>query len=97
MVILRFDSKKAIEVVATLAKQSPDKRMDRKRLLAILYIANRECLRKSGRPLLGGRLFAAQYGPIHSHVLDLVNGRGEPDDAGKMGEALPQGFSRCGA
>jgi uncharacterized phage-associated protein len=76
---LKLDSRKAIEAVAILAGQSPDRKISRKRLLALLYIASRECLKKSGRPLLGGRLVAMKYGPIHGDVYDLVN-KGEGID-----------------
>lgn len=75
MLKFKLDSRKAIEVVAILAGQSPDHKIGRKRLLALLYIANRECLKKSGRPMLGGRLMAMKYGPIHGDVYDLIQNR----------------------
>ncbi len=71
----KLDSRKAIEAVALLASLSPSRRIGRKRVLALLYIASRETLKKSGRPLLGGNLVALQYGPVHSGVLDLINGK----------------------
>jgi uncharacterized phage-associated protein len=69
----RLDSRKAIEAAAILAKQSPGCRISRKRLLALLYIASRECLKQSGRPLLDGRLVAMKYGPINDDVYCLLN------------------------
>jgi len=45
------------------------------RLLKLLYIADRESLRKSGRPIVGTRPVAMKYGPVFSEVLDLVNGQ----------------------
>ena len=69
---LKFDSRKAIEAAAILAKSSPDRKISRKRLLALVYIANRECLKRTARPLVGGRLAALQYGPIHSDLYDLI-------------------------
>ena len=71
----KLDSRKAIEAAAILAGQSPGRRINRKRLLALLYIASRECLKQSARPLIGGRLVAMKYGPIHSDVYDLINER----------------------
>ena len=71
----KFDGRKAVEAAALLAKQSPGSRINRKRLLVLLYIANRECLRQSARPLVGGRLAALQYGPIHSDVDNLIKQR----------------------
>jgi uncharacterized phage-associated protein len=70
----KLDSRKAIEAAAILAGQSGG-RISSKRLLALLYIASRECLKRSGRLLLGGRLVALQHGPIHSDVYDLIKKR----------------------
>jgi uncharacterized phage-associated protein len=77
MVVQRFklDSRKAIEAAAILVKNSPGGRISRKRLLALLYIANRECLKESARPLVGGRVAAMKYGPIHADLYDLIKGR----------------------
>src|SRR4051812_12952511 len=75
MVKLKLDSRKAIEATAFLAGRSPGRRIGSKRLLALLYAANRECLKRSGRPLLGGRLAAMKYGPIHADVYDLIKQR----------------------
>jgi uncharacterized phage-associated protein len=77
----KLDSKKAIEAAAILTRQSPGRRISRKRLLALLYIANRECLKQSGRPLIGGRLVAMKYGPIHGEVYDLIEKREGAEDA----------------
>jgi hypothetical protein len=71
----KLDSRKAIEAAAILAGKSPGRKIGRKRLLALIYIASRKCLRRSGRPLLGGRLVAMQYGPIHGDVYDLIQQR----------------------
>ena len=72
---LKLDSRKAIEAAAILAGRSPGHRIGRKRLLALLYIANRECLKQSARPLVGGRVAAMQYGPIHTDLYDLIRKR----------------------
>ncbi len=70
----RIDTRKAIEAAATLLRLAPHRLMGRKRLLALLYIADRESLTKTGRPIVGGRLVAMDYGPIHSEVYDLIKG-----------------------
>jgi uncharacterized phage-associated protein len=75
MFTFRLDSKKAVEAAVILARQSPHRKISRKRLLALLYIANRECLKRSGRPIIGGRLVAMKYGPVHAGVYDLINKR----------------------
>jgi hypothetical protein len=71
----KFDSRKALEAAAILAKTSPGNRINHKRLLVLLYIANRECFRQTARPLVGGKLAALKYGPIHSDVNDLIKNR----------------------
>ncbi|SRR5260370_20122013 len=70
----RIDTRKAIEAAATLLRLSPHRLMSRKRLLALLYIADRESIRRTCRPIVGGRLVAMDYGPIHSEVYDLIKG-----------------------
>jgi uncharacterized phage-associated protein len=71
----KLDIRKVIEATAVLAKRSLDHEIGSKTLLALLYIANRECLKKSGRPLIGGTLRALKYGPVHSEVYDLIKDR----------------------
>jgi uncharacterized phage-associated protein len=44
------------------------------RLLKLLYVADRECLRETSRPIVGGRYIATARGPLHRTLLDLVNG-----------------------
>src|SRR5437879_5006643 len=70
----RLDTRKAIEATATLLRLAHHRTMSRKRLLALLYIADRESLSRTGRPIIGGRLAALPHGPIHSEVYDLIKG-----------------------
>ncbi len=72
----KLDQRKAIEASATLLRLHPGRMMDRKRLLALLYLADRKCLERTGRPIIGGRLAAMKHGPIHSEVYDLIKGGG---------------------
>jgi uncharacterized phage-associated protein len=77
----KLDSRKAIEAAAILARLSPGRKISRKRLLALLYIASRECLKRSGRPLLGGTLVAMKYGPINAKVYDIIREKKVVDGA----------------
>lgn len=70
----RLDTRKAIEAAATLLRLNRYRCMDRKRLLALLYIADRESIKRAGRPIIGGRLVAMDHGPIHSDVYDFIKG-----------------------
>jgi uncharacterized phage-associated protein len=78
--VFRLDINKAIEAAATLIRLDPGKSMGRKRLLALLYMADRLAFERSARPIIGGRLVAMKYGPIHSEVYDLIKG-GHHDQA----------------
>jgi len=69
-----FGTKKIVEAAATLLRSDPCHRMSYMRLLKLLYIADRESLRETGRPIVGTRPVAMDYGPVHSEALDLVNG-----------------------
>lgn len=70
----KFSTKKAIEASAMLLRLAGHKTMVRKRLLALLYLADRRALAETGRPILGGHLYALKWGPIHSEVYDLIKG-----------------------
>jgi len=42
--------------------------------LVLDYIADRRCLKETGRPLLGCKAVAMDHGPLHSDLLDAING-----------------------
>ena len=44
------------------------------RLIKLLYIADRESLKETGRPITGDRVFAMDRGPVLSNLLDLIKG-----------------------
>jgi uncharacterized phage-associated protein len=69
----RLDFTKAIQAVGVLLRQE-GKRASRLRLLKLLYIADRVSLEKTGCQILGSRIVAMKHGPLHSEVLDLING-----------------------
>ena len=41
-------------------------------LLKVLYLANREAIGTTGKPILGGEMKALEFGPLHSEVYDLL-------------------------
>ena len=69
----RLDVEKAIQAVGVLLRRE-GKRAGRLRLLKLLYIADRTSLMKTGCQILGSRIVAMKHGPLHSEVLDLING-----------------------
>lgn len=75
-----FGTRKIIEAAAVLLRAEPGSQMGRLRLLKLLYIADRNALEETGRPIIGTRPVAMDKGPVHSEVLDLINGE-HADDA----------------
>jgi len=79
---LQFSSgiEKFAQAAAVLLKFEESREMDRVRLLKLLYIADRESIAQTGEPILGTKLVAMKWGPLHSKVLDLINGVGAPEE-----------------
>lgn len=69
-----FKYNKALQAAAYLLRREPTKQMNYMRLLKLLYIADRESIRRSGHPITGDRVAALERGPILSKVLDLIKG-----------------------
>lgn len=72
--IHRFDTEKAVQAAAALLRFEPSWRMTRLRLLKLLYIADREALKETGRPIIGHKVVAMNHGPLHSAIYDLIKG-----------------------
>lgn len=69
-----FGTRKIVEAIATLLRSEGSRRMGCLRLLKLLYIADRESLRETGRPIVGTKPVAMDYGPLHSEAYDLIKG-----------------------
>ena len=78
----RFDFDKALQAAGVLLSLDGD-RMERIRLLKLLYIADRELLAETGRTITGDRAVAMRHGPVLSQVYDLI--KGEASRAGEWG------------
>lgn len=70
-----FDFEKTLQAAALVLRLHHG-RIDRLRLLKILYVADRELLVEAGRPLTGDRVVAMKKGPVLSTVYDLIKGKG---------------------
>ncbi len=68
----RFDFDKAVQSVGFLLRRETCRRMNYMRLLKILYLAEREILKESGKPLTGSRVLAMQRGPVLEDVYSLI-------------------------
>src|SRR5580704_14197102 len=78
MLRFRTSTEKKIEAVAVLLRAEGN-RVDRLRLLKLLYIADREALKERGCPIVGGRVVAMRHGPLHGEVYNLIKGEHESD------------------
>ena len=72
MFAFKFD--KALQATAYLLRREPSKEMNYMRLLKVVYIADRESLRHTGRPITGDRTVAMKQGPVLSQLLNLIKG-----------------------
>lgn len=65
-----FDGRKTIQAAGILVAN--DRVISRKRLLKLLYIADREALKEVGRPISGDRLVALPQGPVLSNFYNMM-------------------------
>ncbi len=70
----RFDPRKAMQAAAALLRAEETRQMGYLRLLKLLYIADRESIRDTGRPITGDHVVAMKYGPVLGGVYDLIRG-----------------------
>lgn len=69
----KFNQKKTTQAVAFFLRQSgPSRTANYMRLIKLLYIADRESLKETGRPITGDQVIAMERGPVLSHLLDLI-------------------------
>src|SRR5438105_4676814 len=66
---------KTIQAIGVLLRQDGVRCMNYMRLLKLLYIADREALRHTGRAVVGGPVVAMERGPVLEEVYDLIRGR----------------------
>lgn len=69
----RFDLARTVQAAGVLLALDGG-RMGTIRLLKLLYIADRELLAETGRPLTGDDAVAMKHGPVLSRVYDLIKG-----------------------
>ena len=69
-----FKIDKAMQAAGVLLGHQEHGQMEYIRLLKLLYIADREAVRDTGRPIVGSQIVALKKGPLHSRVYDLIKG-----------------------
>lgn len=71
---MEFHLRKTVQAAGVLLDLATGSQMSYLRLIKLLYIADRECLAASGRPITGDRVVAMPYGPVFSQTLDIIKG-----------------------
>jgi uncharacterized phage-associated protein len=69
--VIPFQTLKVIQACAVLLREH-EGQMSRLRLLKLLYIADRECLAESLRPVTGDRPVSMDHGPVLSRTYHLI-------------------------
>jgi uncharacterized phage-associated protein len=69
-----FELAKAVQSFGVLFSSENDPKVAYYRLLKLLYIADREFLKETGRPIVGGTDVAMKRGPLNSQAYDLIKG-----------------------
>ncbi len=68
----QFNQERATQAVAFLLQRANGHRENYMRLIKLLYIADRESLKETGRPITGDRFVAMERGPVLSELYDLI-------------------------
>lgn len=68
---LEFDYKKAVQAINFFAQQEGGK-IDKLKVIKLIYLADRYHLRKYGRPIVNDSYLAMPYGPVGSSVKDIA-------------------------
>jgi uncharacterized phage-associated protein len=76
--LLGFRSRKAAQVSAIFLARAGG-RMDKMKLIKLLYLTERESLAKRGRPIFYDEFYSLKDGPICSNALDGLNGQLDKD------------------
>ena len=72
--VFRFHFEKTLESVGVLLRKECSKRMNYMKLLKLLYICDRECIKNHNRPITGDRVVAMKRGPVLSHLYANIPG-----------------------
>lgn len=70
----RFDFDKALQAAAELLRHEPHQQMGRVRFMKLLYIADREALKETGRPITCDAVVAMKHGPVLSRLYNIIKG-----------------------
>lgn len=71
---MMFNEQKVAQMAAVFLSKTPDHRMSHLKLMKLLYISDREAVRKFGFPISGDHFVSMQHGPVLSNTLNLMDG-----------------------
>lgn len=69
-----FNERKVAQMAAFFLGQAPEGRMSHLKLMKLLYLADREAVRRYGLPISGDRFVSMPHGPVLSMTLNLMDG-----------------------
>ena len=73
--LVGFRSRKAAQVAASFACRSPNRHIEKLKLIKLLYLCERTSIDLRGRPMFYDEYYSLKDGPICSSALDAINGR----------------------
>lgn len=72
MNILKADYKKVTQVINFFARSSRGNTINKMKALKLVWAADRFHLRKYGRPIIGDKYLAMEWGPVASKAKDII-------------------------
>lgn len=78
-VLVGYMSRKAAQICAYFAKLSGES-IEKLKLIKLIYLAEREFLKRHGHPMLWDEMFSLPHGPICSNTLNGINGELDQKD-----------------
>jgi uncharacterized phage-associated protein len=72
--LVGFRSRKAAQA-STLFLNKSSGRIDKLKLIKLLYMCERDSIRIRGRPIFYDEFYSLEHGPICSNALDAINGK----------------------
>lgn len=76
-----FNQRKVAQMAAFLLDRGRG-RMNYLKLMKLLYLADRESMKRHGEAISGDRYVSMDHGPVLSQTLNLINGEAEVDEGG---------------
>ena len=68
-----FNEQRVAQMAAYLLNRAKG-RMKYLKLMKLLYLTDRESMKRHGHPISGDRYVSMEHGPVLSHTLNLING-----------------------